>query len=142
MTGGAHYTEEIQKALSISFEEAERIKLGNPREGTAVQDVIPQEVEQAMRTVSDTVIGEISRSLDFFTATAADARISRVLLSGGGARIAGFVSAFKNRTGIETEIMNPLAHMISTRGFDPDHLSAIAPSLAVGIGLATRRVQR
>lgn len=142
MTGGSHYTEEIQKALSISFDEAERIKLGDPREGTAVQDVIPQEVEQAMRSVSDTVIGEISRSLDFFTATAGDARISRVLLSGGGARIAGFVSAFKARTGIDTEIMNPLAHMISGKGFDPDHLQAIAPSLAVGIGLATRRVER
>ncbi len=142
MTGGAHYTEEIQKALSISFEEAERIKLGNARDGGQVQDVIPQEVEQAMRSVSDTVIGEISRSLDFFTATSADARITRVLLSGGGARIAGFVSAFKSRTGIETEIMNPLAHMVSAKGFDPDHLAAIAPSLAVGIGLAMRRVER
>ena len=142
MTGGAHYTEEIQKALSISFEEAERIKLGNSRDGGAVQDVIPQEVEQAMRSVSDTVIGEISRSLDFFTATSADARIARVLLSGGGARIAGFAAAFKTRTGIETEVMNPLAHMVSSRGFDPDQLAAIAPSLAVGIGLATRRVER
>ncbi len=104
--------------------------------------MIPQEVEQAMRSVSDTVIGEISRSLDFFTATSADARISRVLLSGGGARIAGFAAAFKTRTGIETEIMNPAAHMVSARGFDPDQLAAIAPSLAVGIGLATRRVER
>ena len=28
MTGGAQYTEEIQKALSVSYEEAERIKMG------------------------------------------------------------------------------------------------------------------
>lgn len=142
MTGGSHYTEEIQKALSISYEEAERIKLGEPKAGAAARDVIPQEVEQAMRSVSDTVIGEISRSLDFFAATAADARISRVMLSGGAARTAGLAAAFKSRTGIETEVMNPLAHMITSKGLDPDHLAEIAPSLAVGIGLATRRVQR
>jgi type IV pilus assembly protein PilM len=62
MTGGAQYTEEIQKALSVSFEEAERIKMGSREGGEQVQDVIPQEVEQALRSVSDTVIGEISRS--------------------------------------------------------------------------------
>lgn len=142
MTGGAQYTEEIQKALSISYEEAERIKLGTPKDGAAARDVIPQEVEQAMRSVSDTVIGEISRSLDFFAATAADARISRVLLSGGAARTAGLAAAFKSRTGIETEIMNPLAQVVSSKGFDPEQLAEIAPGLAVGVGLATRRVQR
>lgn len=142
MTGGAQYTEEIQKALSVSFEEAERIKMGNPEDGQQAQDVIPQEVEQALRSVSDTVIGEIARSLDFFAATAADARINRVLLSGGGSKIAGFVSAFRDRTGLETDLMNPLAHMLPTKGTDPEYLQAMGPMLAVGIGLATRRVER
>lgn len=142
MTGGAQYTEEIQKALSVSFEEAERIKMGSPGGGEQVQDVIPQEVEQAMRNVSDNVIGEISRSLDFFAATAADARINKVLLSGGGSKIAGFASAFAERTGLETSEMNPLAHMLPSKGFDAEYLSTMGPLLAVGIGLATRRIDR
>src|SRR5206468_2457246 len=62
-TAGNQYTEEIQRALSISFSEAERIKLGGRR--TDTQDVVPQEVEQAVQSVTETVIGEISRSLDF-----------------------------------------------------------------------------
>lgn len=141
MTGGAQYTEEIQKALSVSYEEAERIKMGgSPGEDGQVQDVIPQEVEQAMRSVSDTVIGEISRSLDFFAATAADARITKVLLSGGGSKISGFAAAFGERTGLETETMNPLAHMLPSKGFEAEFLEAMAPSMAVGIGLATRRI--
>lgn len=142
MTGGAQYTEEIQKALSVSFEEAERIKMGNPDDGEPTQDVIPQEVEQALRSVSDTVIGEISRSLDFFAATAGDARINRVLVSGGGSKIPGFLSAFQERTGLETSLMNPLTRMLPSKSFDPDHLEAMAPMLAVGIGLATRRAER
>jgi type IV pilus assembly protein PilM len=142
MTGGAQYTEEIQKALSVSFDEAERIKKGSLDDGDQAQDVIPQEVEQAMRNVSDTVIGEISRSLDFFGATSTDARISKVLLSGGGSKIAGFAAAFKERTGFETSAMNPLARMLPSKGFEAEYLEAMAPLLAVGIGLATRRNDR
>jgi type IV pilus assembly protein PilM len=59
-TGGNAFTEEIQKALSVSWEEAERIKIGGGAREES-QDVVPHEVEQAVRGVTDTVIGEISR---------------------------------------------------------------------------------
>ncbi|MCZ6464895.1 MAG: type IV pilus assembly protein PilM [Proteobacteria bacterium] len=139
-TGGNQYTEEVQKALSISFEEAERIKLGSPS-SEQNQEVVPQEVEQAIRSVTDTVIGEISRSLDFFTATSAESRIQKVLLSGGGCKISGFDAAFHERTGLDVELMNPLARMLPSKGFDPDYLDEVAPSLGVGIGLAMRRTE-
>jgi type IV pilus assembly protein PilM len=138
-TGGNQYTEEIQKALGISFEEAERIKMGGSASGND-QEVVPQEVEQAVRSVTDTVIGEIARSLDFFTATSAESRISRVLLSGGASQIVGFDGSFRDRTGLEVEIMNPLARMLPSKGFEPEYLAELAPALGVGVGLATRRV--
>lgn len=138
-TGGNHYTEEIQKSLSITFEEAERIKLGGSAEQN--QEVVPQEVEQAMRSVTDTVLGEISRSLDFFTATSAESRIGRVLLAGGGAKIPGLDNAFRDRSGLEVELMNPLSRMLPSKGFDPEYLDSVSTSLGVGIGLATRRLE-
>ena len=137
-TGGNQYTEEIQKTLSVTFDEAERIKMGGSG-SDGDQEVVPQEVEQAIRSVTDTVVGEIARSLDFFTATSSDARISKVLLSGGGARMAGIDAAFHERTGIDVEVMNPLARMLPTKGFDADFLHDVAPSLSVGVGLATRK---
>ena len=136
-TGGNQYTEEIQKALSVSFEEAERLKLGG---GDGDQEVVPQEVEHAVRAVTDIVIGEIARSLDFYTATSAESRITRVLLSGGGAKIVGLDSAFADRTGLTVEALNPLSRMLPSRGFEPEALAELAPSLGVGIGLATRRI--
>jgi type IV pilus assembly protein PilM len=139
-TGGNQYTEEIQKALSISFEEAERLKLGGSASEQS-QEVVPQEVEHAIRSVTDTVVGEISRSLDFFTATAAESRIGKVLLCGGGARVAGFVTTFQERTGFEVELMNPLARMLPSKGFDAAYLDDICLSLGVGVGLATRRIE-
>jgi type IV pilus assembly protein PilM len=138
-TAGNQYTEEIQKALSVSFEEAERIKLGG-RPGENSQEVVPQEVEQAMRAVTETVIGEISRSLDFYAATTADSRIQRVLLAGGSAKVSGLKAAFEERTGHQVELLNPLNRMIPSSKFEPEYLEEMAPALGVGVGLALRRV--
>jgi len=137
-TGGNQYTAEIQRAMSVGFDEAERIKIGE--RGPESQDVVPQEVEQAMRAVTNNLVGEIARSLDFFAATAADMRIQRVYLAGGSSRVSGLEAAFKERTGLEVELMNPLAKMLPSNRFDADFLDQVGPSLSVGIGLAMRRV--
>ncbi len=137
-TAGNHYTEEIQKTLSISFDEAERIKLGG-RGAEGSQEVVPQEVEKAMQSVTETVIGEISRSLDFFSATSADSRIGRVLLSGGSVNVAGFLAVFRERTGLDCEVLNPLNRMTPTNKFEQEFLDEVAPSLGVSVGLAARR---
>ncbi len=139
-TAGNQYTEEIQKALSISFSEAERIKLGGRR--TDSQDVVPQEVEQAVQSVTETVIGEISRSLDFYGATSADARIEKVYLAGGASKVSGFAKAFHDRTGLAVAALNPLSRMIPSNRFEADYLDDLAPALGVGVGLALREEVR
>ena len=140
-TGGNQYTEEVQKALAISFDEAERLKLGGSASEQS-QEVVPQEVEQAIRSVTDTVVGEISRSLDFFSATAADSRIGKVLLCGGGAKVAGFVNTFQERTGIRgRDAQSAVSRMLPSKGFDAEYLDEVGSSLGVGIGLSTRRVE-
>ena len=101
---------------------------------------MPQEVEQAVRSVTETVVGEIARSLDFFSATAAESRIEKVYLSGGGSKTSGFSTAFEERTGIDVEIMNPLAKMLPNKRYDEEFLADVGPSLSVGIGLAMRRL--
>jgi type IV pilus assembly protein PilM len=138
-TAGNQYTEEIQKALSISFDEAERIKLGG--RASDGQDVVPREVEQAMQSITETVIGEISRSLDFFAATSADSRIEKVYLTGGASRVSGLATAFAERTGLAVDTLNPLARMLPSSKYDQDYLDDMAPGLAVGVGLALRREQ-
>ncbi len=138
-TGGSQYTEEIQKSLSIGYEEAERMKKGDGASGTSSQDVIPQEVEQAMRGVTDVLVGEIMRSLDFFSATSEESQIKRIMLSGGSAKVIGFQSAFQERTNIPVEIMDPLARVTPSKYFDSEYLSEVGPSLGVGVGLALRK---
>ena len=137
-TGGNLYTQEIQKALSIGFEDAERVKRGDMRVDQN-QAVVPQEVENAMRAVTESVVGEISRSLDFFAATTDASRIEKVMLCGGGAQVAGLARSFKEKSGFAVEMLDPPARALPTRSYSSEFLEEMAPSLGVGIGLAARR---
>ncbi len=135
--GGNAFTEEIQKQLNISYDEAEALKIGGQGESDAV---VPQEVERVIQAVADQMGGEIQRSLDFYASTASDARIAKAYLSGGTARIPALFKVVEARTGVAVEIMNPFKNVeVNGSRFDPAVVLAAAPSAAVGVGLALRR---
>ncbi|HEX9402063.1 MAG TPA: type IV pilus assembly protein PilM [Anaeromyxobacter sp.] len=135
--GGNAFTEEIQKQLNISYDEAEALKVGGQGESDAV---VPQEVERVIQGVAEQLGGEIQRSLDFYASTAADGKITRALLSGGTARIPALFKTVEARAGVPVEILNPFKNIeIDNKRFDPAVILAAAPSAAVGVGLALRR---
>jgi type IV pilus assembly protein PilM len=135
--GGNSFTEEIQKQLNISYDEAEALKVGGQGESDAV---VPQEVERVIQGVAEQLAGEIQRSLDFYAATAADNRIARVYLSGGTARIPALFKVIEQRAAVPVEILNPFKSIeIDNRKFDPMVLTQAAASATVAVGLALRR---
>ncbi|HVP68943.1 MAG TPA: type IV pilus assembly protein PilM [Anaeromyxobacteraceae bacterium] len=135
--GGNAFTEEIQKQINISYEEAEALKVGGQGE---VDAVVPQEVERVIQGVADQMGGEIQRSLDFFAATAPESRVSRVFLSGGTARIPALFKVIEQRAGVPVEVMNPFKQIeVDNRKFDPAVIMNAAPAAAVAVGLALRR---
>jgi type IV pilus assembly protein PilM len=136
--GGNQFTEEIQKQLNVSYEEAEALKIGGGRQDTDA--VVPQEVERVMGSVAEQVAGEIQRSLDFYAGTAADANFSRVYLSGGTAKIPALFKTIESRVGVPVEILNPFKNIeIDNRRFDPAFIMDVAPVAAVAVGLSLRR---
>ncbi|MBX7098198.1 MAG: pilus assembly protein PilM [Myxococcaceae bacterium] len=136
--GGNQFTEEIQKQLNVSYEEAEALKIGG-RQGDR-DAVVPQEVERVIASVAEQVAGEIQRSLDFYAGTAADATFARVYLSGGTARIPALFKTIESRVGVPVEILNPFKQIeIDNRRFDPAFIMDVAPQAAVAVGLALRR---
>lgn len=141
--GGSQFTEEIQKQLNVSHEEAESLKLGGdlgaPSETT--EAVIPQEVGGIIRSVSESVAIEIQRSLDFFAATATDDKISKVYLMGGSSKVPGLPNIVEAKLGIPTEIVNPFKNIsINEKSFNLAHIHEVAPAAAVAVGLALRYV--
>ena len=134
--GGGQFTDAIQKALNVSYDEAEALKLGG---GADTDAVVPQEVERVLQTESEAIANEVQRSLDFYAATSADAHLARIFLSGGSAKIPALIKTIERRTSVPVEIVNPFRNIdISGRGFSVDYLKNVAPMAAVSVGLALR----
>ncbi|QRN99706.1 type IV pilus assembly protein PilM [Archangium violaceum] len=136
--GGNQFTEEIQKQLNVSYEEAEALKIGGTRGDSDA--VVPQEVERVLMSVAEQVAGEIQRSLDFYAGTAVDANFTKVYLSGGTAKIPALFKTIETRVGVPVEILNPFRKIdVDNRKFDPAFIMEVAPMAAVAVGLALRR---
>lgn len=136
--GGNQFTDEIQKQLSVSYEEAEALKVGGGRGDS--EAVVPQDVERVMAQIAEQVAGEIQRSLDFYAGTAADANFSKVFLSGGTAKVPALFKTIEARVGVPVEILNPFKRIeIDNRKFDPSFIMDVAPQAAVAVGLALRK---
>jgi type IV pilus assembly protein PilM len=136
--GGNQFTEEIQKQLNVSYDEAEALKIGGNR--ADADAVVPQEVERVLSSVAEQMAGEIQRSLDFYASTAADSHIAKVFLSGGTAKIPALFKTIEQRVGVPVEILNPFKNIeIDNRRFDPAYIMDMAPVAAVAVGLGLRR---
>ncbi len=133
--GGNRYTEALQREFGLTYEDAEQVKRG---EGAAGAD--QQQVASVMSSVTEDIVGETQRSFDFFRSTTGSEMVSRVLVSGGCARIGNFTAVLSERIGIPTEITNPFKNIkIDPKRFNPASLQEAGPQCAVAVGLAIRR---
>ncbi len=139
--GSNSYTEEIQKNLGVSSEEAEQLKRGDTG-GETGEEVIPQEVVEIIDSVSDILAGEISRTIDFYGVSHPEEKITKVLLSGGGALTSGLQRIIEEKTDIPTHYLDPFKNitvsdtLISNK---PEIVQKFAPIMVVPVGLALRR---
>ena len=135
--GGSQITSEIQKKLNISYQEAERIKLGAKPFATEQRSDIEE-------TFSGTVTRwgqEIKRALDFVATTFTDIKVENILLTGGSSLIPGFNKYLGLETGLKIETLNPFANMeIREKSFDTGYLNYSAPIAPIAIGLALRSI--
>ena len=134
--GGNAYTEALQKELSLTSEDADLVKRGLRVDGASVEDADP-----IIRTVTENLLLEIEKTFDFFKATAASDRIDQLVLSGGAARIDGFMHAFENRFDLPVSALDPFRQVaFDTRKLSEERRQELIPTAAVAVGLALRRV--
>lgn len=135
--GSRQLTEQIQGRFGLAHEEAEALKTGTQPAGDLQEDI-----ERLFSETCRQWVAEIKRALDFYAANYPDAPIDKLVLSGGGARIAGLAEFIAKETGVPVEIFNPFATAeFDTDAIDPAYLKAIAPQMALAAGLATRPVE-
>lgn len=134
--GGNQITEEIQRQLHVDYEEAEKIKVGSKIDATS-QSII----QEVLKSASESLAIEIGNSIEFFQSTTTYEKISKLYLSGGGSKIKDFDIVLQQQIGVPVEIVNPFKKIeYSEKNFDLEYLREIGPMMAVGVGLATRKV--
>jgi type IV pilus assembly protein PilM len=135
--GGNLLNEELQKRLGISSEEAERAKMGD----LEVADVDPASVDEILSDAIENLVQEVQRSLDFFSATTSEDRVSKIYLTGGVSGSDKVRSIIEDRLGINAERVDPFRNVtVNDKQFDRDYLEAIGPMFSVAAGLAMRKV--
>jgi type IV pilus assembly protein PilM len=133
--GGNLFTEEIQKQLNVSHDEAEAYKIGGSQDE---QGMLPQAVERVMESVADIMSGEFQRSLDFFLATSSESNVSRVCLAGGTAKTLALHRAIEQHSRLPVEVIDAWRNVAIHPSLDSAYLAAHSPEALVGVGLALR----
>jgi type IV pilus assembly protein PilM len=134
--GGFQINEAIMSKFGISYEEAERMKLGETK-----PDKDMGALEEIFTSVISGWVSEIKRALDFLATTYPDETIEKIYISGGSCRIPGFKKYVALETDIPVEELNPFANLqINEKVFDPKYLGYMAPQAAVAVGLALRSI--
>ncbi|SHI69103.1 type IV pilus assembly protein PilM [Malonomonas rubra DSM 5091] len=135
--GGNLLSEELQKRLGLSSEEAEQAKLGT----SEVADVDADSVEEVLADAVENLVQEVQRSLDFFTATSSEDRVSKVYLTGGASSSEQIRKTLEERLAITVERADPFRNLtVNDKEFDKEYLDAIGPMFSVATGLAMRKV--
>jgi type IV pilus assembly protein PilM len=130
--GGNQYTDILQKELQLNFQEAEDLKLGRTGDPEA------EMVQPLLESITDLLIMELQKTFDFFKETYPTETISRVLISGGTARIDGVGEKIEETFGYPTEVLNPFKSITLGPKVDAARITSFGPALAVAVGLALR----
>jgi type IV pilus assembly protein PilM len=127
-------TQALQKDLGITFEKARSLTRGE--EDKQLNQVA---VQSAFRSFNTDLANEVGRTFTFLESTGETAKVSQLVLSGGGTFIPGLQEALAQRFALPVSVLNPLQRIqydpvLFTEG-TPERL---APLLAMAIGLGMR----
>ncbi len=128
--GGKQLTEEIQRRYGLSIEEAGLAKK---------QGGLPDDYEtEVLNPFKETVVQQVSRSLQFFYAAGQYSSVDYILLAGGTSSIVDLDLLVQQKIGTPTLVANPFANMTMSNKVNAGALASDAPALMMACGLAMR----
>jgi type IV pilus assembly protein PilM len=128
--GGKQLTEDIQRAYSLSYEEA-----GIAKKFGGLPDNYEADILDPFKR---TMLQQIQRAIQFFLASNASRPIDCVILAGGCAAIAGVDTMVSQSLNLPTYIANPFMGMSLSARVNPGSLAKDAPAMLIACGLAMR----
>jgi type IV pilus assembly protein PilM len=132
-SGGREITVAVARALNVPEETAELLKRGEDVEGGPA----PEEVHRIALERAGAFVDEIRSSLEFYAAQVPGSRIDRVLVTGGGSKLDGFLELLRERIPVTIERGRALERVESQLDLSPEAIQEAEPVLPVAVGLAT-----
>jgi type IV pilus assembly protein PilM len=136
-TGGKKYNEAIQREMGVAEDQSEAFKRGQ----TEASGVPVEQVVSLLNGVSEEIVREISKTVEFCRQSTVDQEVARVVLSGGSARVLNFDRVIGEALRAPVEILNPFSHVaVDRKKFDAEWLMQYVPAASVAVGLGLRRI--
>jgi len=154
-SGGRDVTIAIARAAGVDDMTAERLKRGEGTEESgagatppppatpegespegATTAPKPQQVRQVALQRAAAFVDEVRSSLEFYTAQAREARIARVVVTGGGSKLDGLLDLMRQRIPVPVEPGRVFQHVPSALKESEESLASAEPFFAVSVGLA------
>ncbi len=133
LMGGQDLTDVVAERLGVPLEQAEAMKQNAGRDGSAESQTAARVLESALATF----VSEVRGSLDYYTASTGSVPIGRVLLTGGGSRLAGLGDRLSQATRLPVYAGSAFSGLTLGRtGLTPDQIQFVEPLAVVPVGLA------
>src|SRR5947208_15676446 len=103
-----------------------------------------REIAPILETVSDILALEVQKTMDFYRATVEDggSAVEKILVSGGGSKLAGLINFLSKQFEIPVEIFDPFRKIkVDSRVFDPVYMREVVPEIDIAVGLSLRVVE-
>ncbi len=99
------------------------------------------EVEAALKDAYEDIMAQIDFGMRYFSSSEDTKTLNKILLGGGGASIPGLKEFIAERTGLETDTVNPFSYMeCDAKAFGEGGISvALSNIYAPALGLALRK---
>jgi type IV pilus assembly protein PilM len=121
--GGDRLTAGLAESMSVSYAEAEGIKIG-----------LPEEVQMIMQTLITPLGRELRASIDFFEHQQ-DRPVGHVFVSGGSSRSAFLVESLQSELMVQTKAWSPISSMqVTLPPQKMGEVEQVASQLTVAIG--------
>jgi type IV pilus assembly protein PilM len=136
LMGGQDVTDAVAERMGVPQAQAEAMKqqLGI---GVAAEGMDAQAAGRVVEAVGSSFVDEIRGSLDYYLASSGSSPISRLVLTGGGARLGGLAQRLGVMTRVPVEIGTPMHSLqVGQTGLSPEQIAFVEPLAAVPVGLA------
>lgn len=128
---GSNYTQAIATALSLTLEDAEKVKITEPeRDPSAVR---------AIERVTRQLVGELSRSLMYYQTRGSGTKVDALFVCGGAAGLPGLAEAISTMAGMQVERWSPLDDVrVDGARFDTEAVGKLSSVTSLAAALAMK----